>query len=203
MKENIIASGAEALIIKRGEGISKRRVKKRYRIDEIDNKLRIRRTRAEGKIMEKAGKIIFCPKVINVDDKKHEIEMEFLEGKKLSDYLDSFKINGAEKICIDIGISVAKLHDNNIIHGDLTTSNIILKEKKVYFIDFGLAFQSNKIEDRAVDIHLFKQALESKHFRNFYNYFKNFIIGYSKENKDSEKVLKQLEKVEKRGRYKH
>ena len=45
----------------------------------------------------------------------------------------------------------------------------ILKNGKVYFIDFGLGFFSNKTEDKAVDLHLLKQALESKHYQIFEN----------------------------------
>src|SRR4030042_1167648 len=51
---------------------------------------------------------------------------------------------------------------SHIINGDLTTSNMILNpDNKLYFIDFGLSFHSNKIEDKAVDLHLLKQALNA------------------------------------------
>ncbi|MFH1917536.1 MAG: serine/threonine protein kinase, partial [Nanoarchaeota archaeon] len=72
---------------------------------------------------------------------------------------------------------------------------------RVYFIDFGLGFISQRYEDKAVDLHLLKQALEAKHFKNWEILFNEVIKGY-KNSKDSEKVLKQFEKVEKRGRYK-
>ena len=78
------------------------------------------------------------------------------------------------------------------------------KEKlgSLYFIDFGLGFNSHRIEDKAVDLHLIKQALEAKHFENWKTLFQSIKDGY-KHSKDSKKVLEQLEKVEKRGRYKH
>ena len=93
------------------------------------------------------------------------------------------------------------MHQQGIIHGDLTTSNMILseKDKKVYFIDFGLAFHSIKTEDKAVDIHLLKEALQSKHFLIANEIWKEFVRVYGKQNKE---VLERLEKVEKRGRYK-
>ena len=69
------------------------------------------------------------------------------------------------------------------------------------FIDFGLGFFSNKIEDKAVDLHLLKQALESKHFKKWDENFKEVLKNY-KISKDSEKVLERLKKVESRGRYK-
>ena len=100
-----------------------------------------------------------------------------------------------------VGEQTAKLHQNSIIHGDLTTSNMILKDSQIFLIDFGLGFISAKIEDKAVDIHLIKQALEAKHFQNHEELFQNFLKGYKW--KDSKKVIERLKVVEKRGRYKH
>jgi TP53 regulating kinase-like protein len=82
----------------------------------------------------------------------------------------------------------------------LTTSNIILN-KETYFIDFGLSFFSEKAEDRAVDLHLLKEGLESKHYRIWEECFRCALEAYKKEAKNSEATLKRLEAVEKRGRY--
>ncbi|MFT4868365.1 MAG: TP53 regulating kinase-like protein [Candidatus Nanohaloarchaea archaeon] len=100
----------------------------------------------------------------------------------------------------ELGENVALLHSIDIIHGDLTTSNAIADEE-IYLIDFGLSFRSQRIEDRAVDIHLLKQVLESSHPEVSKEAWQNFLKGYS-EYEDSEKVLEQLEEVEQRGRYK-
>ena len=128
--------------------------------------------------------------------------MPFIKGKKLSEHLDRFSLKKQKQICNKIGDSVAKLHNHNIIHGDLTTSNMISVENKIYFIDFGLGFISHRFEDKAVDLHLLKQALEAKHYKNWKVLFDEFIKSYKKENNEAEKVLEQLKKVEKRGRYK-
>ena len=101
----------------------------------------------------------------------------------------------------EIGEKIAVLHNNHIIHGDLTTSNMIFNEE-VYFIDFGLSFFSHKIEDKAVDLHLLKQALESKHYKIWEKAFKTALETYKKNAENSDEILKRLEKVEKRGRYK-
>ena len=100
-----------------------------------------------------------------------------------------------------VGKKVAKLHNLNIIHGDLTTSNMIVREK-VYFIDFGLGFVSSKVEDKAVDLHLLKQALASKHHKQFEECFSAVMEGYKAEIKDFSAVEKRFKKVERRGRYK-
>lgn len=199
-KQKIIQQGAEAVIRKEGNYIIKDRVKKSYRIENIDYKLRKQRTKAEAKLMEKVRQIINVPKIKKVEESK--ITLDYIKGKKLSDNLDKLPKKLANKVCKKIGESIAKLHDNNIIHGDLTTSNIILdKNNNVWFIDFGLGFHSERIEDKSVDLHLIKQALEAKHFKNFKDYWKNIETGY-KTSKKYKKTLEQLKKVESRGRYK-
>ena len=200
-KLKIIQQGAEAIILLEKNKIIKKRKKKSYRIPEIDDRIRRQRTRSEAKLLTKASKLISIPKIIKVDQETKEIIMPFINGKKLSDYLDKFPLKKQKEVCKLIGGSTAKLHDADIIHGDLTTSNMILKDKKVYFIDFGLGFISHKFEDKAVDIHLLKQALEAKHFKNWEILFREVLKGYSK-SKDSKIVLERLGAVEKRGRYK-
>jgi TP53 regulating kinase-like protein len=199
----IIAKGAEAILIKKEADILvKRRIEKGYRLKEIDEKLRKLRTRQEARLLEKAFKVTNVPKIISVNETNKEVIMQFIEGQKLSQDLSSFPLKKQEEICQKIGEEVAKFHDINIIHGDLTTSNMILKDDKIFFIDFGLGFVSSRPEDKAVDLHLLKQALEAKHFQHFKVLFEKVLEGYKK-SENREKVLKQLEKVEKRGRYKH
>jgi Kae1-associated kinase Bud32 len=197
----VIQRGAEAILIQRGNELIKRRVKKGYRLNELDEKLRKRRTKSEAKLIEKAGKIIPAPRVIAVREKETEIDMAFINGKKLSEHLDNLK--NWREVCEKIGENIAKLHDAEIIHGDLTTSNMIFAEKEnnVYFIDFGLGFNSNRVEDKAVDLHLIKQALEAKHFLYFEKFFEAILKGYEI-SKNYGAVLERLKKVEKRGRYK-
>lgn len=203
MVENIIARGAEAILLQENGKLIKRRIKKNYRLKEIDEKLRKSRTRREVRLLEKSSKLINAPKIFNVDEIDKEIVMEFVNGKRLSDHLDSFPKDKAKSLCIEIGKAIAKLHDIDIIHGDLTTSNMILEKTsdKTFLIDFGLGFQSARVEDKAVDLHLLRQALEAKHFRNWQVLFNSVINGY-KQSENAEKVLEQLKKVEKRGRYK-
>lgn len=194
----IIAQGAEALLIREGNKLIKKRIRKNYRLKEIDERIRQFRTRREAKLL---GKLDFVPKVLKIDDKNCAIEMEFIDGKLVKDILDGLSKGEKKKICMEIGKKIAKLHDLDIIHGDLTTSNFIFKDEKVFFIDFGLGFVSKKVEDKAVDLHLLKQALESKHYRHFEECFKFVLEGYKKVGNYND-VIKRLEKVESRGRYK-
>jgi TP53 regulating kinase-like protein len=134
------------------------------------------------------------------------IEMEFIEGPVLRDALDLLSKKDRAVVCQHIGEMIARLHNANIIHGDLTTSNMILKEEKadaLYFIDFGLGHISLKVEDKAVDLHLLKQALVSKHNKIWKECYDEIMHAYSKTlGKDAfEKVKERIGKIEKRGRY--
>lgn len=196
----LIAQGAEANIIKKDNIIIKKRIKKNYRLPEIDTKLRRFRTKREAKIIEKLNELnIPVPKLLDISEKNSELRMEFLQGKLLKNILNK---NNYVRLCLELGDKIGILHKNNIIHGDLTTSNMIYSRNKIYFIDFGLSFFSSKIEDKAVDLHLCRQALQSKHSRIWENCFKKVLQGYEKINPEYEAIIKRLELVELRGRYK-
>lgn len=193
MKE--IARGAEAVIYEDGNSIVKERLKKSYRLAELDEELRKQRTRREANLLNKAP--IPHPKLLSCDGKS-KIVMEKIKGEKLRDLLDE-----NPGLARKVGELVAKMHNKNIIHGDLTTSNMILRpDGEMVFIDFGLSFHSDKVEDKAVDIHLFKQALDSKHFKVYDEALREFMKGYEKVNKH-EAIMQRLKAVELRGRYKH
>ncbi|MBT3691034.1 Kae1-associated serine/threonine protein kinase [Candidatus Woesearchaeota archaeon] len=199
--KKILYSGAEAHLYLEKDRLVKERISKGYRHEFIDNAKRKYPTRKEFKILLKGKKIgMDVPEVFEVDDKEMKVVMEFVKGDLLKETLDNYSKKKREEVCKKIGIQVAKMHDNQIIHGDLTTSNMILKEEKVFFIDFGLGFISHKIEDKAVDLHLLRQAMESKHFK-YENNFELVLKGYKKSSNFKE-TLERLEKVEQRGRYK-
>ncbi len=197
--KKIIGRGAEAVIYL-DNNVIKDRLKKSYRIEQIDNRLRKSRTKREAKIFKKLEGINFpAPRLIKTDEKSI-IEMDFIDGKKVRDVLTE---KNYKKLMNELGKKIATLHNNGIIHGDLTTSNFILnkKDNQIYFIDFGLSFFETHVEHKAVDLHLLKQALESKHYKIWEDAYTEVLNGY-KEAVDYDKVLQRLEKVEKRGRYK-
>ena len=195
----IIQKGAEAILYLEKDKLVKERISKGYRIPEIDLEKRKYPTRKEAKLLKEASKFINVPEVYEMDDKNMKVVMEYIKGDRLKDVFD--KIKNRKEVCIKIGESIAKLHDNNIIHGDLTTSNMILKDNKLYFIDFGLGFISDKLEDKAVDLHLMRQAIDSKHYMHAEESFSYILEGY-KTSKNYQDAIKRLEKVESRGRYK-
>lgn len=199
---NLISQGAEAKLFLENNKVIKNRFRKTYRINEIDERLRKFRTKREAKVLEKLKAISFpCPKLI-FNNEKDTIKMEFVNGKLLKNALNK---NNCIKLSREIGEKVAVLHNNGIIHHDLTTSNMILeKEKnKIFFIDFGLSFFSAKTEDKAVDLHLLNEALESKHPKIWEECYNAALKGYAEKAVNGKEVLKRIKIVEKRGRYKH
>ncbi len=204
-KLKIIASGAEAIILKSEKGILKYRQKKSYRIAEIDDKLRTTRTKRESTILKKLAEINFpSPKILFENSKQGKLEIEFLSGPKVRDILDT-NLNGSKNgvvICKEIGKRIATLHNENIIHGDLTTSNMIYHNKQVYLIDFGLSYFSKRVEDKAVDLHLLRQALESKHCKVWEKAYALCLEGYKEIAKRAKETINRLDVVESRGRYK-
>jgi Kae1-associated kinase Bud32 len=200
-----ISQGAEAKIyLNSSNNIVKDRVPKTYRHKTLDDKIRTKRTKAESKILIKASEAkINVPKIITQNTDKFKIHLEFIKGDRLSETLNSYTKQKQISTMKKIAHQVSKLHENNIIHSDLTTSNLILQEKtsKIFIIDFGLSYISTKIEDKAVDIHLLRQALQAKHFQNSEILFKTFCENYQWQ--DSIKALERLKIVESRGRYKH
>lgn len=193
-----IGFGAEAKLYQEGETVTKERVPKNYRIPEIDKALRTTRTRREAKVLERLHSLgLPVPKVESVDDKKAVLKMSFLNGEKLRDVISK----NAEKLGNEIGILVGKMHNCGMIHGDLTTSNMILCNGKVHLIDFGLSFFSEKAEDKAVDLHVLEEALSST-MDECESCVKAVIEGYSETAKDAKEVLLRLEKVRTRGRNK-
>jgi Kae1-associated kinase Bud32 len=204
-----LAQGAEAVIYSDYSAVVKDRFEKKYRHPELDGKLRKFRTRRESKILSKLQELGFCsPKLLDMDDTLMKVHMEHIPGKMVKEVVDSLEENKEEekylKVFEEIGSKVAVLHNNGIVHHDLTTSNMIVHRDKssVFFIDFGLSFFSDKIEDYAVDLHLLKHALESRHYRIFDSCFASVVSGYKSESSNADEVLSRLEKVEKRGRHK-
>jgi Kae1-associated kinase Bud32 len=202
----VIYRGAESIIyldnFEDQKVLVKERIKKSYRVNQIDKKLRKQRTREEARLLTEARKCgVATPKILHVDEANCKIIMEFIDGTRIKEFLNTTDKTTIEKICFEIGRSIGKLHSAGIVHGDLTTSNMILKDDKIYFIDFGLGEFSKRIEDYGVDLNLLFEALKSTHFKNLEICWNNILKGYKIEYKDAEKVLKKVEEIEKRARY--
>ena len=180
--------------------ILKIRKKKDYRVNSLDIRIRTLRTIKEAKMISETKSFgITTPLVYFVDEKKCEIYLQFVQGKLVRD-LPAKQI---VKICKDIGRIVGILHKNGVMHGDLTTSNFILTQQGLVILDFGLSQKTDKVDDYAVDLRLFKEVLNSAHAQIVDESWASFIQGYKKilGSLLTYKVINQVLVIEKRGRY--
>ena len=205
----LIKKGAEAhLYLEEWHGrkvIMKRRIPKKYRTPELDSKIRNFRTLHEPQLMHKAKEAgVPTPTIFMVDLASATIIMEFIEGKQVKQILDEFSREERNELCRRIGVLVGRLHKKGIIHGDLTTSNMILTPSgKIAFVDFGLSEYSEELEARGVDLHLLKRAFQSTHYRFADECFEAVMEGYAEivGKEEVENVLEKISEIERRGRY--
>ena len=200
----ILKKGAEADVYLSSwngkKSILKIRKEKKYRNPSLDTRIRKQRTIREAQIISDVKSFgISTPLLYFVDHKNFSISMQFVKGKLIRD-MDEKLI---PKTCLEIGKMVGKLHQNGIMHGDLTTSNFILTSEHLFIIDFGLANRTEKPDDHAIDLRLFKEILNSAHANILNKSWSNFLKGYSKSvgEKYSKKIIKLVAVIESRGRY--
>lgn len=185
--------------------ILKKRIKKRYRIDVLDEQIRNYRTVHEALMMHKAKECgVPTPTIYLIDLAEKTIVMEHIEGQRLKDIMETAGSKDINELCYEVGRLIGHMHKNDLIHGDLTTSNILItKGENIFFIDFGLSEISNEIEKKGVDLHLMKRALQSSHYKLFEESYENILKGYSEVVGEglAKEVLSKIEEIEKRGRY--
>lgn len=193
---------AEAIVEIQDDKVFKTRIPKGYRIKELDERLRRERTRMEAKIIADARKAgVPTPIILDVDDVEFRITMERVRGEVVRDVLEKLPLPERIKLCERIGETVGRLHNAGIVHGDLTTSNMILGDGgRLYLIDFGLAFYEQSVEARGVDVHVFFQTLVGTH-EHPEILAEAFARGYAKTFPKAEEVLKRAKEIEMRGRF--
>lgn len=197
-----IGKGAEADLYLREDKVSKIRISKAYREPLLDRHLRRTRTRREARLLSLARRAgVATPFVTDVDNTSYTLEMSYVPGKQVRRLLPSLTCDERGELCTRIGEAVGRLHTANIIHGDLTTANMLLHGEKIYFIDFGLGGISDAVEDKGVDLLVFKKALHSSHYRYEKECWTGFEEGYSSTYKDSRAALERLRLIARRGRY--
>lgn len=205
----LIKKGAEAsLFLEEWHGrkvVMKRRLPKRYRLPQLDEEIKSQRTIHEPQFIHRAKEAgVPTPTVYMVDVADATIIMEFIEGKQVKQILDDLSAEERSSLCRHIGSLIGSLHNRGIVHGDLTTSNMILtSQQRVVLMDFGLSELSEELEAKGVDLHLMKRALQSTHYRHAKECFRAVMAGYAEAVGDAEskKVLEKIREIERRGRY--
>ncbi|KAK6335391.1 serine/threonine-protein kinase bud32 [Orbilia brochopaga] len=231
------------------------RPRKAYRHATLDLRLTKHRCVSEARLLNRCRTMgVPCPAVYFVDERNGEITMEWIEGPSIRELLQRLidgsrdkRSEGEEEgegegesdvlsdsrvldLMRQIGETVGKLHDIDIIHGDLTTSNLMLRKERrttletnssentetesndggiellqgnyeVVLIDFGLGQVSVSDEDKAVDLYVLERAFISTHPKAS-GLFHTILEAYKKNSLGSGIVLRRLQEVRLRGRKK-
>lgn len=214
----LIKQGAEAKLYKGvylgKPTIAKERFIKEYRHESLDSFLTKERMKAEGRAIVRCKACgIRTPSLYLVDFNRRTIFMEHFEYSiSLKDFIENSSESVLNKVSLDIGKILAAMHDHNIVHGDLTSSNILvvnkndenkfddLEELYLVFIDFGLAYLDCNTEDKGVDLYVLERALCSTH-SIAYKIFPKILEGYRNHCISTyREIFSKFEEVRTRGR---
>lgn len=190
--------------------VKKERFEKKYRHPDLDQQLRKQRTRAEVKSLSRVRDK--CPRIAHLiphvlfSDTSTIIMEEVVDGRMCVDVIREETAAGrdTDKLFQAMGSMIGELHGAGIVHGDLTTCNLLVKGEEVLAIDFGLSSSSCSDEDRAVDLYVLERALQSSgvsddRFSVLLSAYTD-ILGQNSSEKVVQSVIKRLELVRSRGR---
>ncbi|QSG03688.1 bifunctional N(6)-L-threonylcarbamoyladenine synthase/serine/threonine protein kinase [Natranaeroarchaeum sulfidigenes] len=184
--------GAEATVRIEGDRVYKERAPKTYRHPDLDARLRRERTTLEARLTSEARRNgVPTPLVLDVDRREATITFERVGRSDLQADLTEERVR-------TVGKHLAALHAAGIVHGDPTTRNIRIDDRRVYMIDFGLGYYSDHVEDYAMDLHVFEQSLDGT-AADPSAMRAAFEDGYAAAGE--QRVLDQLREIEGRGRY--
>jgi len=198
----VLKQGAEAVLKKTTylgvDAVLKERIPKKYRHAALDDKIRKERTSLEARLISRAKKIgVRTPVIYSIDKKGTAILMEFVDGARMKEALNE---RNHKEFLKELGKKIAVLHNNSVIHGDLTTSNIIIHNKKMAFVDFGLGHISQKTEDKATDLLVFKKTFQATHF-NIANGWEELLDAYVALADGGKEIVAKIPEIEAKTRY--
>jgi Kae1-associated kinase Bud32 len=201
-----IYQGAEALLTTSmffGRlSVEKRRKPKAYRLAQLEHQIARGRMRNEARLMRRAREAgVAVPALLDAEPESQSLVLEYLGRSSLRSVFDSMSAGKRRSAAEAIGGAIARLHAASVIHGDLTTSNMIMRDGRVHLIDFSLGHISETVEDRAVDLKAFKDSFVSTHVDHASDL--SFVLaGYRKGlGESAQQVIKQIASIEGRRRY--
>lgn len=212
LPSNILAKGAESDILEKSylgeDAILKKRVSKSYRVKEIDNKIRKMRTKIESKLISDIKSCgVKSPVLFDVNLEDESILMEKIHGNLVKDIMDSLSSEDRFNLAKKIGYNIGLMHNKDIIHGDITSSNMMVDDEGNFvFFDFGLGSYSDLVEDKATDLLVLKKSFQSIDYEIANETFDWILDGYIDSYEDDlnkNMILNKIKEIESRGRYTH
>ncbi len=204
----LLYKGAEADVV-RGEwqgldAVYKIRKPLKYRLPVIDEAIRRQRTVREAEMIRSAKDAgVPSPFLYCVDVPTSTLVMEFVRGERVKDLVERLSQEKMADTFFEFGQGAARLHAAGMMHGDLTTANLVRRDGTLVFIDFGLSIRTTRLEDHAVDLRLIKETLFGAHAEAAEPALEALLRGYTSVAGPgrSRAVQKQLHSIERRGRY--
>ena len=203
----LIYTGAEAEIyIQEWFGeivIRKQRVPKSYRAPMLDSNIRHMRTSHEATMLREVRKLgVAVPTVQHIDQESTSLIMDFINGRTLKEELHLISKSERRTRCRALGELLAVMHLGGVVHGDVTLSNVISQNGKLFMIDFGLGNFSREVEAMGVDLLLLNRSIRSTHYMFHTELFRSFVEGYREvRGRKADEILEKMREVERRGRY--
>ncbi len=200
----LLRRGAEAEVV-RGEwqhrpAVFKTRLPKTYRHPSLDQALRVSRMKTEARLLSEARHLgIPVPPMYDLDLHEATMTLAYLEGPTLAEFIRSGAPE-ANDMCRALGTYLGRLHRAKVVHGDLTTSNMIVQGSRLHLLDFSLGGRGADLEAMGVDLHLMRESFNSAH-PGREELWSAFFEGYGEANPGAEEVLAKVKAIEARGRY--
>ncbi len=204
----LLYKGAEADVIRADwcglDAVYKVRRRLPYRLAVLDAEIRRQRTIHEAQMLSSAKKAgVATPYLYFVDPNGSTLVMEYVAGDRMKDLVSEVPAGESAELFERLGADAARLHSAGLMHGDLTTANVVKRGDRLVFIDFGLAVHSSRVEDYAVDLRLIKETIVGAHPGISERALGSLFKGYTKVagTRRARAVLRQLRAIERRGRY--
>jgi TP53 regulating kinase-like protein len=210
--ERTMAQGAEALLVAGTflgrPAVLKHRRPKGYRHPDLEESIRVARTRAEAKALRDARAAgVRTPAVLDVDPKGGRLVMERVEGPTVRAALEGLPGDTRERVSRALGASLGALHSAGMVHGDPTTSNFVIEDAGgggpacLAMLDISLGGRADGVEERGVDLRLLGEAFESTHHAHA-DLFDLVLEGYAGAFPEGAgEALERMEAIAARGRY--
>ena len=204
----LLYKGAEAEIYLEewfGElAVRKSRIPKPYRNPALDETIRRSRMVHEVTLMHEVRKLgVPVPVVRYIDPETSSFVMDYVRGPTLKEELYTAPPGIRRERCNLLGRLLAHMHEGGIVHGDMTISNVLTEDDKLFLIDLGLGDFSTELEDCGVDLLLLNRAMKSTHIQFYEELFHAFLKGYSSAagKKRCGATVDKMREIERRGRY--
>jgi Kae1-associated kinase Bud32 len=181
--------------------VEKVRLPKAYRHERLDDEIRRARIRTEARLMAEARRLgISVPILYDVDLARHRLVMEYVDGPQVKEVLQK-RLADPAPVARAVGRLAGTLHANGIVHGDLTTSNMLWRDGRIHAIDLSMGEKTDSVESQGVDLRLLKEAWTSAHFDLQGLFESEVLAAYREAHAGADAAIAKLAEIEERGRY--